>query len=156
SSHQPLVFGVELAIVTMQPPDEEFADFACAPMRLLALERQDQAFDLRGQLVSVADRPPATIGEGLEPVLFVAIEDLVTGFSRDAELATDVGHRFAVQQSRHEPKALFHHRTLLPGHRHLPHRSAECYPCVRYVLSPMSRAAHHHHPNVRYRLRSCA
>jgi hypothetical protein len=31
-----------------QPPEQELVDFARAPMRLVALERDNQALDLRG------------------------------------------------------------------------------------------------------------
>jgi hypothetical protein len=66
-------------------------------------EGDEKAFYLWRQLVCIADRPTAAIGQRLKAVLFIAIEDLVTGFSRDAELATNVRHRFSVQQSRYEP-----------------------------------------------------
>ena len=75
-------------------------------------------------------------------MLLVAIEDLVAGLAGDAELAGEIGHGFALEQAGHEAQALFHHRTLLPGHLHLPPKSGKCYPCVRYDLSPMSRVAH--------------
>jgi hypothetical protein len=40
-------------------------------------------------------------------------------------------------------QALLHHRTRFPRHQHLPPTKGEkCYPCVRYEVSPMSRAAH--------------
>ena len=34
-----------------QPPEQELADFARAPMRLFPFERDNQALNLRGQLV---------------------------------------------------------------------------------------------------------
>ena len=34
--------------VAVEPPDQEFADLARAPVRLLGLEADDQALDLRG------------------------------------------------------------------------------------------------------------
>src|SRR6266478_4279536 len=79
------------------------------------------------------------VGAGLLPYV---VEDLVAGLSRNAERATDLAHRFAVQQPSDEPQALVHHRTLLPRHPRLPRKGERCYPCVRYDLSPMSRAAH--------------
>ncbi|MGQ0444496.1 MAG: hypothetical protein ACT4O2_05050, partial [Beijerinckiaceae bacterium] len=41
-------------------------------------------------------------------------------------------------------KAFFHGRTFSPRHPHLLLASAtkKCNPCVRYEMSPMSRAAH--------------
>ena len=59
-------------------------------MRLIAFERDDQALDLRRQLVGVAQRPARAVAQRLEPVLLVAIEDLVAGLARDAELAADL------------------------------------------------------------------
>ena len=47
--------------IASKPPDQEFADFARAPMRLVALETEDQAFDLLRQLVGIAHRPPRTV-----------------------------------------------------------------------------------------------
>src|SRR5271169_3786780 len=73
-------------------------------------------------------------------MLLVALEDLVAGLARNAERATDLAHRFAVQQLSDKPQALVHYRTLLPRHPHLPQKGKGCYPCVRYDLSPMPRA----------------
>src|SRR5260370_836907 len=122
--------------------DQELADPAGTPMGLVALGRDDQAFDLPRQLVGVANRRARAVGQRLETVFLVALEDLVAGLARNAERATALAHRFAVQQPSDEPQALVHHRTLLPRHPSLPRKGERCYPCVRYDLSPMSRAAH--------------
>src|SRR5207248_11298279 len=114
-------------------------------MRLVALERNDQAFQLVGGLVGIAQRPAAAGVEGLEPVLPIALEDLIAGLARDAELPTHLGHRLAIQEPSDETKALFHYRTRFPRHRHLPPESGKCHPCVRYEMSPMSRAAQTRH-----------
>ena len=63
----PVENGVDRALggnakVAVQPPHQEVADFARAPMRLVALEGDDQPLDLRRQLVGVAHRPSRTIG----------------------------------------------------------------------------------------------
>jgi hypothetical protein len=129
------------AHVLVQATDQELANLARTPMWLFALEANDEALDLRRQLVGIAYWPPTAIAQRFEPTFLISIEDLVAGLARDAELPTDIGHRFAVEQFRHEPQALVHQRTLLPRHRHLPPRSGKCYPCVRYDVSPMSRAA---------------
>ena len=42
--------------VAVEPPDQEFADLARAPMRLLSLQPDNQALDLLRQLVGVAHR----------------------------------------------------------------------------------------------------
>ena len=60
---------------------EELSDFTGAPMGLVALEANDEFFDLVGELVGVAHRPAGPVGEGLETVLLVAIEDFVAGFA---------------------------------------------------------------------------
>src|SRR6267143_560638 len=145
----PVENGVDRALgrnadVAVQSADQDLADLAGTPMGLVALGRDDQALDLPRQLVGVANRPARTVGQGLEAVFLVALEDLVAGLARNAERATDLAHRFAVQQLSDEPQALVHHRTLLPRHPHLPRKGRKgerCYPCVRYDLSPMSRAA---------------
>src|SRR5438270_11568743 len=63
--------------VPVEPSYQELADLACAPMRLLAFEANDQALDLLGQLVGVAHGPSRAVGEGFNPVLLVAAENLV-------------------------------------------------------------------------------
>ena len=70
-----------------QPPEQQFADFARTPMRLIALEGNDQALDLLGQLVGITHRPPRAIAESPTAMLPVAVEDLVPGFARYAELS---------------------------------------------------------------------
>jgi hypothetical protein len=77
-------------------------------MRLVTLEGDDQTIDLGRQLVGVADRPPRAIGQGLEPVLFIAVENLVAGFAGDAELAAEIRHRLSLQKTGDEAQALFH------------------------------------------------
>src|SRR5579883_1664962 len=77
-------------------------------------------------------------------MILITIKDLVTGLARNPEFTAEKAHRLAFQQASHEPKALVHHRTLFPRHRHFPPAIAggKCHPSVRYELSPMSRAAH--------------
>src|SRR5690348_12025138 len=111
----PVEHGVDRALgrnadVAVQSADQELADLAGTPMGLVALGRDDQALDLPRQLVGVANRPARAIGQGLETVSLVALEDLVAGLARNAERATDLTHRFAVQQPSDEPQALVHHR----------------------------------------------
>src|SRR5215210_3251943 len=45
--------------------DQEFADLACAPVRLVTLEAYDQALDLGRQLIGIAHRPTRAVGQGL-------------------------------------------------------------------------------------------
>jgi hypothetical protein len=42
--------------IAIEPPDQEFADLARAPVRLLGFQGDNQALDLLRQLVGVADR----------------------------------------------------------------------------------------------------
>src|SRR3990172_11047848 len=124
-----------------QAAHQELPDLAGAPMRLVALQADDRGFQLRRQLVGIAHRPTRPVGQGLQPVLLVTIEDLVAGLARDAELTAHMAHLLAFQQARHETQAFVHNRTLFPRHPHLPQAIAwaRCYPCVRYKTSPMSR-----------------
>jgi len=97
-----------------------------------------------GWLVGIAHRPPRAIRQGLQPMLLVAIEDLVAGLARYAELPTQMAHLLAFQQASHKPQAFVHTRNHFPRHRHLPPAIAAgwCYPCVRYKTSPMSQVGH--------------
>ena len=132
--------------ITVEPPDQQFADLARSPVRLLGLEADNQALDLLRQLVGIAHRPPRAIAQRLKPVLLVAIENLVAGLAGYPELPAHVRHGFPVQQTGDKAQAFFHNRTRFPRHPHLPlakpAKSEKCNPCVRYEMSPMSRAAH--------------
>jgi hypothetical protein len=46
------------------------------------------ALELPRQLVGVTNRPARAVGQGLETVFLIALEDLVTGLARNAERAT--------------------------------------------------------------------
>src|SRR5690606_2112789 len=76
------------------------------------------------QLVGVTDGPSRSIGQRIQAMVLIAIEYLVARLARNAELATQLAHRFTVQQADNEAHTLFHYRTLLPRHRHLPHAIA--------------------------------
>jgi hypothetical protein len=67
--------------IAVEPPDQELPDLAGAPVRLLGLEPDNQALDLLGQLVGVADRAPRAIAQGLQSVLLVAVKNLVAGLA---------------------------------------------------------------------------
>src|SRR5262245_62373862 len=128
--------------VAGEAPDQELADLARAPVRLLGLEADDQALELLRQLVGIAHGSPRPVGQGLKPMLLVAVEYLVAGLPGDTEIPAYVGHRLAIQKAGDETKAFLHHRTGSPRHQHLPPAKGEkCYPCVRYEVSPMSRVA---------------
>src|SRR5436305_944414 len=127
--------------IAVEPPDQQFPDLAGAPVRLLGLEPDNQALDLLRELVGIAHRPSRAIAQGLKPVLPVAIENLVAGLAGYAEFPADVRHGLPVQQAGDKAEAFIHDRTRFPRHPHLPPaKSEKCNPCVRYELSPMSRA----------------
>src|ERR1700722_12299576 len=135
-------FGRNLDIA-IEPAHQQLADLARAPVRLLGLEADDKGLDLLRELVGIAHRPPGAITERLQAMFPVAIENLVAGLARYAELPANLGHGFPIQKPGDKAKALFHYRTHFPRHPHLPqNKNGMCNPCVRYVLSPMSRAAH--------------
>jgi len=52
--------------MAVETADEELPDLAGAPVRLVALEGDDQAFDLGRELVGVAHRPAGAVGKGLQ------------------------------------------------------------------------------------------
>jgi hypothetical protein len=67
----------------------------------------------------VATKPASNMtydGRSLEPVLLVALEDVVAGRPRDAELAADIRHRLPIQDTGYEPQALVHDLILFPRH----------------------------------------
>ena len=127
--------------IAVEPPDQELADLAGPPVRLLALEPDNQALDRRRQLIGITHRSARPVAQGRQPMLLVAIKNLVACLAGYAEIPADVRHGLPVQQAGHKAKALFHHRTRFPRHPHLPPKGGKCYPCVRYEMSPMSRAA---------------
>src|ERR1700752_3743834 len=91
----------------------------------------------------MACAPTGAVAQRLEPMLLVAVENLVAGLAGYAELPADLGHGFPIQKPGDKTKPSFHHRTRFPRHPHLPqNKSGKCNPCVRYEVSPMSRAAH--------------
>src|SRR5437588_4327624 len=129
------------ADIAVQSANQELANLASTPMGFLALQGDNQALDLGWQLVGIAHGAARAIRQRFAPAMLVALEDLAAGLAGDPELPADLRHRFAIEQFRHKPQALVHHRTLLPRHRHLPLEGGKCYLCVRYALLPMSRAA---------------
>ena len=130
-------------------------DLAGTPMGLVVLEADDQAFDLRRELVGVAHGPPRPVGEGLGPVLLVAVENLVSGLAGDAELtgthpsSASPSRRRATKRRRSSITELSFH-----GIAHLPpvKTGEKCHPCVRNEshlclrpdMSPMSQAVRKH------------
>jgi len=129
--------------IAIEPPHQELADLARAPVRLLGLEADDQALQLFRKLIGVAHRSARPIAQRRQPMLPVTVENLVAGLAGYAEFPANIRHGLPVQQTGDKAKAFFHHRTRSPRHPHLPqNKSGKCNPCARYKMSPMSRAAH--------------
>src|SRR5215472_758771 len=80
---------------------QALANFASAPTGVLVLHVQDVVLHLKGKLVSVAIRTPATIREPLHATLLVAIEDFIAGLTGDSKLAAEFRHRLSRQPPRH-------------------------------------------------------
>src|SRR5215472_14468030 len=99
-----------------KPAPQALTNFPRAPAGVLALHVEDEVFDLKGQLVGVAIRPPAAIGEPLKAALLIPIDDLIAGLARDPKRAAQVRHRLARQPPSDKLHSLVYHRTLPPGH----------------------------------------
>ena len=69
------------ADITGQAAQEELPDLAGAQVRFIALEADDQALELGGELVGVMDGSAGTVCEGVEAMLLVAVKDFVAGFA---------------------------------------------------------------------------
>ena len=124
-----------------EPAHEALAEFARTPSGVLALHIQDEVLHLEGKLIAVAIGATASVGQTLKATMLVAVEDLVAGLAGDPELSAELGHGLAIEAASNELQSFVHHRTLLPRHHSLPIEERKCYPCVRYVLSPMCQAA---------------
>src|SRR5438105_11187283 len=85
------------ADIAVQSANQELANLASTPMRLLALEGDDQALNPGWRLVGVAHRTTRAIRQRFDPAMLVALEDLVGGLLGDAEIPP---------QSRHDLPAL--------------------------------------------------
>src|SRR6185295_1379873 len=87
-----------------------------APAGILPLQPHDHRFELRRQSIRLAVRSVAAVAEGLNPAVFVAVEDLVAGLARDPELGAQRRHLLALEQVGDKPQSLVHDVTLLPRH----------------------------------------
>jgi hypothetical protein len=68
-------------------------------MRLVPLEIDDQPLDLVRQLVGIPHRPARAIAQRIQSLIFVAVEDLVTGLAGNAELAAQLTHALALDKT---------------------------------------------------------
>src|SRR5262249_51774608 len=79
----------------------------------------------------------APIAEGLNPAVFVTVEDLVAGLPRNPELGAQRRHLLALEQAGDKPESLVHDVTLLP--RHAPSYGGKVSP-IRSEYAVTSRS----------------
>ncbi len=115
--------------------DQQLADLAGAPVRLAALEADDEPLDLRRELVGVANRPTGSVGECGATLGLVATEDFVASFAGDAELAADIRHSLPIEEAGNEAETFFHGRTGFPRHQPLPPKGGKCSSRTRSACS---------------------
>ena len=103
---------------------------------------QNIVLKLKRKLTAIAVGSPATVGQSLNAAFLVAIEDLVAGFTGDAELSPRVLP--SVRQLAGGPQtAAFRPSPNTPSKASLPPQMGKKRNlCVRYDLLPMSRVAH--------------
>src|SRR6516162_10520104 len=116
---------------------QALSDFTGTPARVLLLHVENIVLYLKRQLVRIVMRATAAVGQPLHPTFVVAIEDLVTGFTGDAELPAQFRHRLARNPATHKLNSFVHNRTFLPRHSLPPlfKKGKKCNPCLRYELS---------------------
>jgi len=111
------VNGADRGTGDVRPPlAQALADLGRAPRRAVPFQSHEERFDGRRQLIRVPIRPAAPVGETAHADLLVALKDLVAGLPGNAELLAEGRHRFSLQQSADESRALVHGVTLLPRH----------------------------------------
>jgi len=71
---------------------EALPDFDGAPVRIFLFEVHDELLDLHRQLVGMAIRPSAAVGEAINAAIFIAAIDLVAGLAGNAELTAQASH----------------------------------------------------------------
>ena len=128
------------ALQLRTPLPQPLANLRRAPRRVLLLEPDNRLLDEEWQLIGVPVGPPTPIRQRRHPAVPVPVADLVAGFSRDPELGAEPRHLFPVEQARDKSETLVLHVTLLPGHA--PSSGAECHPCLRNKVLPLSQEGH--------------
>jgi len=121
---------------------QTFADLRRAPVRFVLLQAHDQRLDLEGKLVGLPIRPARAIRQSLKATVVVAVNKLVAGLARDAELPAQPRHLLPFQHAGNELQSLVHGFAHLPGHLRSPQKPQLCYPCARNEVSPFSQEGH--------------
>src|SRR5207249_12340740 len=91
-------------------------DLRRPPTGIFPLQSHNHRFKLRRQSIRLAMRPPAAIAERLHATVFVAVENLVAGLSRDPELGAQRRHLLPLEHAGDKPAPSVHDVTLLPRH----------------------------------------
>jgi hypothetical protein len=84
------------------------SDLGRTPAWVVALDLQDQLFDLERQPIGVPIRPAAAVGEAVDAAILVALKDFVAGLAGDIELSAQNCHLLAVEQPGDETETLIH------------------------------------------------
>src|SRR3954463_11629129 len=95
---------------------QALTDLRRSPARVVLLQPNDRLVDQRRQLIRMAMRPTAAVGQALRADLLVTVVDLVARFPGDPEFLAQNGHLLAVEQAGYKAHALVHDVTLLPRH----------------------------------------
>src|SRR5512143_3148047 len=98
------------------PSLQPLPDLRRTPGWILPLQSNDQLPDRLRELVRTPLRATTAVRQPLQPTPFVAVVDLVAGLAGNPEFGAERRHLLAVEQPGHEPEALVHDVTLLPGH----------------------------------------
>src|SRR4030095_4421955 len=92
------------------------ADLRRAPTWILPLQEHDRCLDPRRRPTRLSVRAVASIAEGLDAAIFVAVKDLVAGLAGNPELGAQRRHLLALEQAGDTRESLVHDVTLLPRH----------------------------------------
>src|SRR5690242_16016819 len=82
--------------VAIEPAHQELTDLARTPVGLVTLQPDNQALELLRKLVGVAHRPAGPIAQSRQPLLPIAIVNLVTSLAGYAEFSAHIRHRLPV------------------------------------------------------------
>src|ERR1700716_1436275 len=129
--------------IAAEPPDQELANLTRAPVRLLGLQPDNQALNLLRQLVWRSAPDGVTDRSG--PKARAPCSDRIS-CSQSYGIRQNPGRRPSwlprPTGGRRSEGALPSPNSLSTASTPPARKGEKCYPCVRYEMSPMSRAAH--------------
>src|SRR5579872_1166767 len=131
-----------------EPAQKPLPNLTGSPVRFFPFRCNNRRLHLLGQLVGITERPAGAIAETFQPTRLITFKNLVAGLSRNPEFPAQRSHALPILEPDHKPHSFVHNRAFLPWHPSLPppFQAKKCNPCLRYVLLPMSQAAHIVHP----------